>query len=82
MKAEELAEKIHKQLCIKINSREDEDNCLRLMAELKEFCRTATDEELTILRKACPCGEAFVRMSKGIEWDRLNDRQNIQRRLP
>ena len=85
MRAEEIAQKIHKQLSIKINSREDEDNCLILMAELEKFCKTATDEDMIVLRKECPFGEAFVRMAKGIEWDRkraenevTNDRQDIQ----
>ena len=64
MNAQELTQKIHQQLCQKPP---DKTECLKLWAELKEFCSKATSEELSNFRNECYGGEAFVMLATAIE---------------
>ena len=64
MTAQELTRKIHQQL--RENPR-DEESWLELLAELREFSRTATAEEREKLHRICYGGEAFAMAAAAIE---------------
>ena len=67
MTAQELTRKIHQQL--RENPR-DEESWLELLAELREFSRTATTEEREELHRICCGGEAFAMAAAAIEHSR------------
>lgn len=67
MNARELTQKIHQQLR---DDPRDEESWLRLLNELQEFSRTATESEREELRRICYGGEMFVMIATGIEYER------------
>lgn len=70
MNAQELALQIQK----KLNEKHivDEDEWLRILNELRNFVKNATDEEIDILHRKCSKadGEMFSMVAMGIEYRR------------
>ena len=65
MTAQELSKNIYRQLSV-----QNEDECLKLLEELRNFCQKATAEEIEAFRQECYGGEAFVMLATGMEYER------------